>query len=176
MELLKGALPHVRRVALLWNPDNRNAQIEADSAMAVARQIGLTLVPLSLQSSQDLEPALARLATEKLDALYAVFSIGPVVDNRTRIVEFGLHQRAPVVSGWDLMTDAGGLLSYSPNFQWIFNRGAYYVARILRNAKPSELPVERPMTFELVVNLKTAKALGLTMPPEIMVQATRVIQ
>lgn len=104
------------------------------------------------------------------------FAAGLIADNRTAIAQFGLRHRVPVISGWGFMTEAGGLLSYAPNILAMFRRSAYYVDRILKGAKPAELPIEQATTIDLTVNLSTARALGLTLPRELLLRADRVIE
>jgi len=176
IELLREAVPAAKRIAFLWDERNRNAQIEAQAAMAAARRTGMVPEPIPLATHADLTAALQRISARKPDALYVMFAAGIVVDNRSAIAEFALRHRLPLISGWGFMTDAGGLLSYAPDIPSIFRRGAYYVDRILKGTKASELPVELPTTVELALNLKTAKAIGLTIPPSLLLRADRVIE
>ncbi|MEJ2175011.1 MAG: ABC transporter substrate-binding protein [bacterium] len=176
IELLKLAVPAAKRVAFLWEQLNRNAQIEADSARATAESVGLSSRALPVNSQAELNAALARLAERPPDAMYVCFAAGVISANRTAIVEFGLRHRVPVISGWSFMTDAGGLLSYAPDVLAMFRRSAYYVARILDGASPAELPIEQATKIELVVNVDTARKLGLTLPPDLLLRADRVIE
>ncbi len=126
-------------------------------------------------SLEEIEPAISRLAKEGAQALVLLPSLMFLVERR-RIVTFALARRWPVIAGQREWADEGTLLSYGVDPSSNSRRAAYYVDRILKGTKPSDLPIEQPMTFELVVNMKTAKILGLTMPPEIMVRAERVIE
>ena len=176
IELIRAIVPAAKRVAFLWEERNRNAQIEAQAAIAAARRIGMLPEPLPLATHADLTTVMQRIAARKPDALYVTFATGIVADNRSAIAEFALRHRLPLMSGWGFMTDAGGLLSYAPDIPLIFRRGAYYVDRILKGTRASELPVEQPTRVELAVNLKTAKAIGLTIPRTLLLRADRVIE
>ena len=125
---------------------------------------------------EELNRALELLAKADVQGLVLPPSAGLFGAERQRIVKFALAQRWPVVAGPQVFADEGALLSYSADPLWRVRRAAHFVDRILKGAKPGELPIEQPMSFDLAVNMKTAKALGLTLPPEIMVRATRVIQ
>ena len=175
VQLLREVAPAARRVAVLWDEGNRNAAIEAQAAMAVARKLGMTAQPAPLRSEPGIEAALQRIDARKPEALYIAFGQGAVAEGRTAIAEFGLRKRIPVVSGWSFMTDAGGLLSYAPDIPSMFRRGAHYVNRILRGARPAELPVEQATVIEMVVNARTARSIGIALPPAILVRANRVI-
>lgn len=176
MEFLRLAVPNARRVAFLWDRDNHEAKIEAQTAQQAARKIGIRTQSMPLDSQAALSASLERIARERPDAIYVCFAAGVVARNRTAIAEFGLRHRLPVVSGWAFMTEAGGLLSYSPDIQAIFRRSAYYVDRILKGAKPGDLPIEQATKIELVVNVGTARRLGIALPPAIMLHADRVIE
>jgi putative ABC transport system substrate-binding protein len=176
IEFLRLAVPHARRVAFLWDRDNHEAQIEAETAQQAARKIGIRTQPMPLNSQATLTASLERVTRERPDAIYVCFAAGVVARNRTAIAEFGLRHRLPVVSGWAFMTEAGGLLSYSPDIQAIFRRSAYYVDRILKGASPGDLPIEQATKIELVVNAGTARRIGLTLPPAIVLHADRVIE
>ncbi len=176
IELLRLAVPAAERVAILWERSNRNAQIESDSARAAAEGEALVAEAIPVDSQAELKSALVRLAVRPPDALYVSFAAGIVAGNRTAIAEFGLHHRVPVISGWSFMTEAGGLLSYAPDIPAMFRRSAYYVARILRGAGPADLPIEGASKIELVVNTTTARRLGLTLPPELLLRADRLIE
>ena len=112
----------------------------------------------------------------KPDALYVAFEGGLVAGNRTMIAEYGRRHRLPVVSGWSSLTEAGGLLSYGTDIAAVYRRAAYYVHRILKGAKPGDLPIEQPTQFDLVINLKTAKALGIKIPKSLLIMADKVIE
>lgn len=176
IEMLKLAAPAARRLAFVWDLQNPNAQAETDSARAAAQRLGFSVEAVPVKTQAGLNAAMARLAARPPDALYAAFSAGLIAGNRTAIAEFGLRHGVPVISGWGFMTDAGGLLSYAPDVPAMFRRSAYYVARILQGASPAELPIEQAAKIELVVNLGTARKLGLTLPPDLLLRADRVIE
>ncbi|HZM35190.1 MAG TPA: ABC transporter substrate-binding protein [Burkholderiales bacterium] len=171
IEFLRSALPSARRVAFLWERGNVNAGIEADAALASARQLGIAAEAMPVASQPEVNAALARIPLGRYDALYVAFAAGVIADNRTAIAELGLRHRLPVISGWRFLTEAGGLLSYAPDIPDMFRRSAYYVDRILKGAKASELPIERATTIDLVINMGTARALGLSLPRDLLLRA-----
>jgi len=176
VEYLRLVVPGARRVAFLWDRSNREAQIESKVAQVAAEKLGIRSNLVSIDSQASLTAGLERIARDRPDAIYMSFAAGVIARNRTAIADFGLRQRLPVISAWAFMTEAGGLLSYSPDIPAMFRRSAYYVDRILKGARPGELPIEQATKIELMVNLGTARKLGLTMPPEVMLHADRVIE
>ena len=175
LELLLAAAPKVQRVGFLGDVKVPGYPTHMKNARAAIERFRIESRFAELISAEDLDRALLQLAKEGVQALVVLPSGTLFNPERQRILQFASAQRWPVIgsSGWGA---AGALLSYSADASALFRRAAHYVDRILKGAKPADLPIEQPTTFELVVNLKTAKALGLTMPPEIMVQATQVIQ
>jgi len=173
LELLKQVVPKASRVALLWNPDNPGGATELREAKAAARVLGLRLQPLEVRNSQEIDTAFAVLTRDRADALLmfadSIFGI-----QRRQIAELALKGRLPSISS--VPPDEGGLMAYTANFLELERRVAIYVARILKGAKPGELPVEQPTKFDLVINLKTAKALGLTVPAALLARADEVIE
>jgi putative ABC transport system substrate-binding protein len=176
VELLLDAVPKLKRIGFLVDAKTRahaafikNARHAIDNFRVEARFA-------EVSGLDELDGALARLSKEGVEGLIVSPSLGLFASERERIVKFALTQRWPVVAGPSGFADAGALLSYSGNAAAQYRRAAYYVDRILKGAKPGDLPIEQPMTFELVVNMKTATLLGLKMPPEIMVRAERVIE
>lgn len=176
IEYLRLAVPNARRVAFLWDRSHRESQIETEIAQAAAAKLGIRADSIPVDSQITLNLALERMAAKRLDAVYVSFVAGVIARNRTAIADFALRHRLPVISGWSFMTEAGGLLSYSPDIQAMFRRSAYYVDRILKGAQPGELPIEQATKIELVVNAGTARTLGITLPPDIMLHADRVIE
>ena len=176
VELIRDLVPAARQIAVLWDARSVNARAEAAAALEAVSRLGLKPRELELSSDTDLLRALGRLERDKPDALYVTFEEGIVVNNRSVIAEFGVRHRVPLISGWSSLTEAGGLVSYAPDIAAIFRRSAYYVHRILRGAKPAELPVELASTMQLMLNLRTAKALGLAIPQAILLRADRVIE
>jgi putative ABC transport system substrate-binding protein len=176
IQLARDVIPTAKRIAVLWNSQNPSAQLEAGVAIDVARRLGLDAEGLPADSGRALIARLKSLEAHKPHVLYVIFEGALLVAHRSVIAEFGLRQRIPVISGWSAITEAGGLFSYAPDLLVIYHRAAYYVDRILKGMKPSELPVELPTKIELVLNLKTAKSLGLTIPQGELLSADRVIE
>jgi len=173
LELLKEAVPSLSRVAVLWNA--RTMTPDFEQIHAAARALGVTVQPLGVQDASDIESALATMTRERPDALFMITDVLTRMYSN-RVVDFGAKSQLPTMFEFRTPVDAGGLMSYGPSVSEQHRRAAYYVARILQGTKPADLPVEQPMTFELVINLKAAKALGLTIPPALLFQATEVIQ
>jgi putative ABC transport system substrate-binding protein len=173
VELLKTAMPALKRFGLLDSTTTGSTMM--DSIRRSAQQYSVEVAVARADRREEIEPALAHLAKGGIQALAIPPSPLPT-EARKEILQFAAAQRWPVISGTKLWVEAGALLSYSAESESQWRRAAYYVDRILRGAKPADLPIELPTTFEMAVNLKTAKALGLTLPPEIMVRATEVIQ
>ncbi len=176
IELLRLAVPAAKRIAILWERSNRNAQIESENAQAAARSVGLGVQPVHVDSQAETNLAFEQLAAQRPDALYVCFTAGLISSNRTAFAEFGLRHRVAVISGRDFFTEAGGLLSYAPDLPAMFERSAYYFDRILKGAKPIDLPIEQATKIELIINLRTARSLGLKLPPDLLLRADRVIE
>jgi putative ABC transport system substrate-binding protein len=174
LELLLVAAPRVKRVGVLVGAPNVPGTVtQREAVRRSAAQFSVEARFAEVANPEEIEPALARLAK---DGAQGIVVLGGLRNERRRIVKLALAQRWPVVAGAGGWAEVGALLTYSVDSLANYRRAAYYVDRILKGAKPGDIPVEQPTTFEFVVNLKTAKALGLTMPPEIMVRATRVIE
>ena len=175
LELLKEVLPQVSRVVVLSNQTTALHVTLLKELEDAARPLQVKLHPVDVRSPQDLESAFRIIAKVRPDA--AIPLDDPLMfQERRRIAEFALQNRLPTASFQRFFTEAGTLLSYGPSFADLFLRAATYVDKILKGAKPADLPVERPTKFELVINLKTAKALGLTIPPALLQRADEVIQ
>jgi putative ABC transport system substrate-binding protein len=174
MELLREALPSLSRVAVLWHLAGVAGQLKA--ADAAARSLGLRLQPLKVQRSDELVAAFAEAHEQRADALIVLPS--PLAyAQRTRLVELAARHRLPTMYNQrEFVVESGGLMSYGPNLRDLFRRAATYVDKILKGAKPADLPVEQPTKFELLISLKTAKSLGLTIPPSLLARADEVIQ
>jgi len=175
LELLKEIVPRVSRVAVLLNPANPISALGWNEALAGAEALRLKLQPVEVKAAQEFEAAFAAIARRRPGALF-IIADQFLLASRTPIVDFAARRSLPAMYPYREFVDAGGLISYAPNFPALFRRAATYVDKILKGAKPADLPVEQPMRFELVINMKTAKALGFTFPPSILVQATEVIQ
>jgi putative ABC transport system substrate-binding protein len=179
LELLKEAFPKVSRVAVLWyRPNPSGAGLDAlllGEMKTAAGVLRATLQPLELRGLDDVEPAFAAMKAERASALI-VLRNPLTTTHRARIVDLAATSRLPAMYGDREFVDAGGLMSYGVNIADLWGRAATYVDKILKGAKPADLPVEQPTKFDLVINLKTAKALGLTIPPSLLQRADEVIQ
>ncbi len=175
LELLKEAAPKLSRVAVLWNSTDHSMSLQYPEVQVAARILGVRLQPVSVRAPGDFDSAFALIGQGHPDALYIISDILTVV-HRGRIAGFTAKNRLPTMYTTRTAVADGGLMSYGPNFRDMFRRAAYFVDRILKGAKPADLPVEQPTRFELVINMKTAKALGLTFPPSILIRADQVIQ
>jgi putative tryptophan/tyrosine transport system substrate-binding protein len=174
LELLREIIPGLRRLAIMANPGSPAAVLEMGEALTAARTLGLDATAHEIRRSEDFAPAFEAL-TGRADALYVVPD--PLVStNRTRIVTLALAGRIPAIYGSREWVEAGGLISYGPNIPDLFRRAADFVDKILRGAKPADIPVEQPTKFDLVVNLTTAKALGLNVPTALLSTADEVIE
>ena len=175
LELLKEAFPQISRVAILWpRPHQHHAMKEVE---AVGQALGIQIQSLVVigRRSISLESAFSAISRERSDGLL-VASSPSILASRARIIEFTAKRRLPTIYDSSLFVDAGGLMSYGADFQHLYRRVATYVEKILKGAKPADLPVEQPRKFDFVINLKTAKQLGLTIPPEVLYRATKVIK
>jgi putative ABC transport system substrate-binding protein len=174
LELLREVIPGLRRVAIFGNFGNPTVALERDAAEAAARTLGIQTIRSEFRRGEDIAPAIESLAG-RADALYVCQD--PLVGaNRTRIIALSLAARLPVVSSFRENIQAGGLMSYGPDILDLYRRAAELVDKILRGTKPADLPVEQPTKFDLVVNLKTAKVLGLTIPESFLSRADEVIE
>jgi putative tryptophan/tyrosine transport system substrate-binding protein len=175
LELIKQIVPDVARVAIMWNASNPYPALVFGQTENAARQLKLAVQSLEVRTPDNVKSALEAAVREKANALITVED--PLtVSYRKQIADFAAKNRLPTMSGLREYVDAGGLLSYGPALADSYRRAAGYVDKILRGAKPSELPVEQPTKFELVVNLKTARTLGLTIPPDMLAIADAVIE
>jgi putative ABC transport system substrate-binding protein len=172
-QLLRDALPTFSRVGILWNPDNQSSGISFRDETAMARRLRVEIVSLEVRRADELDSAFEALMRSRPDVLWAHLTMTPY---RTRILEFAMKQRLPVVSQTRFWADAGALMTYGPDSADLFRRGGRYAARILSGAKPGDLPVEQPTRFEFVINMKTARALGLAIPASVRALADDVIE
>jgi putative ABC transport system substrate-binding protein len=175
VELLKEVLPTLSRVAALWTSAHPAHMREVEEAQAAARSLGLLLKPYDVTRLTNLERAFAEIESDRPDAMLTFFDYRTLA-YRSMIAEFAIKQRLPTIFASRLFVDAGGLMSYGPDSEESFHSVARYVDRILKGAKPSELPVEQPTRFELVMNLKIATILGITIPPSVLLRIDRVIE
>jgi putative ABC transport system substrate-binding protein len=175
LELLKEVVPRLSRVVVLWNADNPYSVLVFKETQAGGRTLGIEVRSLEVRGPDDFDSAFEAAKGLRPDALITVED--PLTgDHRTRIAEFTARQQLPSLHGIRDFVAAGGLISYGPSIADLFRRAAYYVDKILRGAKPADLPVQQPTKFEMVINLKTAKALGLTVPATLLAQADEVIE
>lgn len=176
LQLLKEIFPKVSRpVAVLWNPDYLGMAARFRQAQTAAPAIGVDVRSVEVRDSRELERALEAMDRERPDALL-LLADPLTLSQRLRIVEFATEARLPAIYEMSQFVDAGGLMSYGPNLNEQVRRGATYVDRILKGAKPGDLPIQQPAKFELVINMKTARSLGITIPQSVLLQADRVIE
>ena len=177
LELLKEAVTKVTRVAVLYDPSNPPSVAEVKEVLPVAaRALGLTIQPWEVRDANGFERVFAALSKERADGLHVPVG-GPLIrSNRKRIADFALKSRLPSMYYNREFVDAGGLMSYGADEAERYRRVAYYVDRILRGAKPADLPVEQPTKFEFIINLKAAKQIGLTIPPNVLARADKVVK
>jgi putative ABC transport system substrate-binding protein len=175
IELLKEAVPRIGRLAVLWNPANPTHTAALKESQATAKALGLQAVPVPVQAPADVDGAFATLARERATALF-VLDDAILFIERQRISDLAIKNRLPLVSGISGYADAGGLMTYGARQTDLYNRAAIFVDRILKGAKPANLPIESPSSFELVLNLKTAKSLGLVISDSVLWRADRLIE
>jgi len=175
LELVRETVPRASRVGIIWNPTNLSGAAAVKEMEALAPGLGLRLSMQPIRSTSDLGSAFAAATRVKVAAI--IVMTDPLVSGQpANIVRLAAANRMPTIYGLREFVDAGGLISYGPNLADLWRRAATYVDKILKGAKPADLPVEQPTKFELVINLKTAKALGLTIPPSLLVRADEVIE
>jgi ABC-type uncharacterized transport system substrate-binding protein len=175
LELLREVVPTVTRVAALWNPSNPGNIHQLRGAEAAAAASGVRLLSVEARGRAEIDRAFVAMAREGAGALLVLMD-GIFYDQRERIAALAAKNRLPAVYGFSVFAEAGGLMSYAASRSDSYRQTAVYVDKILKGAKPSELPVELPTKFELVINVKTAKALGLTIPPSLLARADQVIE
>jgi len=175
LELLKEAVPQASRVAVLWNAANPNKVLEWQETQRAAQALGVTLQSVEVRTPDDFERAFAALTRGRADALLT-FIDSLTLTSRHQIGDFTTKNRLPMMAGAREFVEAGGLMSYGMKPRDLYGHLAVYVDKILKGAKPADLPVEQPTKFELVINLKTAQALGITMPPSLLLLADEVIR
>ena len=174
LQLISEVVPGLPRVAVLSTP-NPTAQLGLRETEVAARSLGVRLQALDVRSPDDLDSAFSAIVRERAGAVI-VLADALFIQHRKRLVDLAAKHRLPAIYFGKEHVDAGGLMSYAPSFPDMFRRAAIYVDKILKGAKPADLPVEQPTKFELVVNLKTAKALGLTIPPSVLARTDHVIE
>jgi putative tryptophan/tyrosine transport system substrate-binding protein len=175
IQLLKEAIPAAVRVAVPWNPDQPINKLELNEATTGGGAIGLTVLPVEIKTAEDIEGAFSAMTRNRVDAVLLLSS--PLTfPNRARLAELALKARLPMLVPLREYVEAGFLLSYGPSYVEHCRQAATYVDKILKGAKPADLPVQLPRTLQLVINLKTAKALGVTIPVSLLTRADEVIE
>jgi putative ABC transport system substrate-binding protein len=175
LEILQQLLPRAKRIAVIWNPTQPSVEGIYRSVEEAATRLGMTLLPWKARNPAELEHAFVAIANAKADALFIVGD--PILGfERVRIVEFASKNRLPGIYFWREFAEVGGLASYGTNLAAVYRRSAAYIDQILKGAKPGDLPIQQPTTFEFIINLKTAKALGIAIPPMVRQRADEVIE
>jgi putative tryptophan/tyrosine transport system substrate-binding protein len=175
VELLKATIPTLARVAVIWDPATPSHRPALNAVEAGGRVLGLRVHPLAVRTATEFDSAFSAIVHERADAVL-VLSTPLFMGGAKRLAELAIMHKLPTMFGPKEHVEAGGLLSYSPDRADLYRRAASYVDKILKGAKPAEMPVEQATKFELVINLKTAKALGLTIPPSLLARADQVIE
>src|SRR6476620_2852195 len=173
--LLREVVPNLSHVAFFLNPVNAFHSVSIRQARVAAQSLGIKLQPLEVDKSEQLDTAFASILKEKPDALL-ILADRIFLHNRERMMEFATQQRLPSVNAYRELVEAGGLISYGPSYEDMHRRAAVYVDKILKGTKPADLPIEQPTKFTLLINLKTAKTLGLTVPPTLVARADELIE
>src|SRR4051812_36037268 len=175
LEILRELMPMLRRVAILAYPEHPGQHMELAYSKETAQRLGIAIDYFPTSNIDDLAIALAKMAADPPDAI-SLFADGFALQNRDRMIGFAMEHRIPVISGWPIFAESGALCSYGPNLRISYRRLAYYADRVLKGTKPADLPIEQPTKFELIVNLKTAKALDLDVPHSLLARADEVIE
>ena len=175
LEILRDIIPELRRVAIVANSEHGGVHLERANSEEVGRRLGLTVQYYPTPTRDKLNDAFAAMAANPPQAI-SVFSDGFAVQNRQSIIDFASSQRAPVIAAWPIFARSGAICSYGPRLSESYRRLASYVDRLLKGAKPADLPIEQPTKFETVVNLRTAKAFGLAIPQSLLANADEVIE
>ena len=175
LELLREVVPSVSYIALLWNAGSPLQVLAEKQVQAAAQVLRMRVLSLGVKTEEEIKSALAVMARERPDALL-VLADRLLLHHRALIMDFATRHRLPGVHAYRELVEAGGLMSFGPSYADMHKRAAYFVDRILKGAKPGDLPVERPRTFELVINLKVTRALGLTIPQSVLLRGTEIIQ
>jgi putative ABC transport system substrate-binding protein len=175
LELIKEAIPTATRIAVMWNPTSASNVEQVRDLEAVAPRLGVSLISVPIQGREDLEPALHKIKGERAAALLLLGDI-VLTTNMRLIADRAIELRLPAVYTARSWTDVGGFMAYGANFPELYRRSAVFVDKIVKGAKPGELPIEQATKFDLVINLKTARALGLTVPRSLLLRADHVIE
>ena len=175
LQLFKEVLPRLSQIAVLWNPADPPRLAEFQEVQQAAAKLGITVRSIELRRLDEFDRALAELTRGRVEAVLALSDPFTLL-HRTRVIDFATKHRLPLASSYRLWAESGALMAYGPDLSDIARRAAIYVDKILKGAKPGNLPVEQPTRFDLVINMKTAKALGLTIPPSLLQRADQIIE
>jgi putative ABC transport system substrate-binding protein len=175
LELLREVVPKISHVAVLWNPTSPLQVVAEKETQSAAHAMGMKVLSLGVQAQEQLDNAFATIRRERPGALL-VLADRLFLHNRARIMDFAVQNRLPGVHAYVELVEAGGLMSYGPSYAGMHRRAAWYVDKVLKGAKPADLPVEAPAKFELVINLKAAKQIGVTIPPSVLARADKIIK
>ena len=175
LELLRASQPKLRRVAVLWNPANPEQSLAMSDVKRSARSLGVQLQLLEARGPDEFDGAFAAMAKQRAEALLVVAD-AMFVFHRARLAQLEAQYRLPSTHGLRPHVEAGSLMSYGPNTAAVWRRAAFFVDTILKGTKPADLPIEQPTKYDLVINLKTARALGLSIPPSLLQRADQVIE
>jgi putative ABC transport system substrate-binding protein len=175
LELLREVVPKVSHIAVLWNADSPIQVIQEKETQAAAQLLGMKMLSLGVRTLEEIEDAFATIVRERPGALL-VLADRLFLHHRAPIMDFATKHRLPGVHAYQELVEAGGLMSYGPSYADMHRRAAYFADRILKGTKPADLPVERPRKFELVINLKAAKQIGVTIPPNVLARADKLIK
>jgi putative ABC transport system substrate-binding protein len=174
LEVLKDTFPNLRKIAMLWNADDLGMTGRYKNAEAAARMLGFEIQPLGVREPEDFAAAFAAMVRDRPDAILMVTDALMAL-NRKRVFEFATQQRLPAIYEYDFLVRDGGLMSYGPDMSEVYDRAAGLADRILKGARPADLPFEQPTRFRLVINKKTLETLGLTLPPAMLMRADEVV-
>lgn len=175
LELIREAFPGVTRLGVLWNPNNAYQIHDEQEVQAAARSLRLPILSLAVRTADDIDPAFATIRAEKADAIL-VLADRLFLHNRTRIDDLVVQSGLPTMSAYRELAETGGVMSFGPSYALMHRQAARFVDKILKGANPADLPIEQPAKFELILNLKSAKALGITIPHAILLRADEVIE
>ena len=175
LELLKETVPEAHRIAVLWDPEYSEASADWQGLQAIAGAKNVLLQPVEVHGPDGLEGAFAAMVRERADAVIT-FSDTMTYNFRNEVADLAIRHRLPLISPFREIADAGGLMAYGPNIPDMLRRAATYVDKILKGDRPADLPIEQPTKFDLVINLNTAKTLGLSIPPALLARADELIE
>jgi putative ABC transport system substrate-binding protein len=175
LELLREVVPNISHVAVMWNPTSPLQVVAEKATRAAAQPMGIRILSLGVHADEQFDHAFATIRKEKPGALL-VLADRLFLHNRARMMEFAIHNRLPGVHAYVELVEGGGLMSYGPSYSGMHKRAAYYIDKILKGTNPADLPIEAPAKFELVVNVKAAKQIGVSIPPSVLYRADRVLK